>query len=141
MLNYVALYLVEYLVNNHFKSEGMVVRTEEIQDSARLVSLVAHTLSLIHILKNNLPKEDTSAPAACFSQEQAAGDAGIPKKVHLKTMNPPAKNFPKIFSRKVLTFCFLGDIMGGTYCMAGCQDDGTAMRSGVEVRYPFWSLL
>lgn len=30
---------------------------------------------------------------------------------------------------------------GGTYCMAGCQDDGTAMRSGVEVRYPFWSLL
>ena len=43
MLNYVALYLVEYLVNNPFKSEGMVVRTEEIQDSARLVSLVAHT--------------------------------------------------------------------------------------------------
>lgn len=39
----VALYLVEYLVNNPFKSEGMVVRTEEIQDSARLVSLVAHT--------------------------------------------------------------------------------------------------
>ena len=38
MLNYVALYLVEYLVNNPFKSEGMVVRTEEIQD-----------LSLIHI--------------------------------------------------------------------------------------------
>ena len=38
-----ALYLVEYLVNNPFKSEGMVVRTEEIQDSARLVSLVAHT--------------------------------------------------------------------------------------------------
>lgn len=62
-------------------------------------------------IKNNLPKEDTSAPAACFSQEQTAGDAGIPKKAHLKTMNPPAKNFPKIFSRKVLTFCFLGDIM------------------------------
>ncbi len=30
---------------------------------------------------------------------------------------------------------------GGGFCMAGCQDDGTAMRSGVEVRYPFWSLL
>lgn len=43
MLNYVALYLVEYLVNYPFKSEGMVVRTEEIQESARLVSLVAHT--------------------------------------------------------------------------------------------------
>ena len=33
------------------------------------------------------------------------------------------------------------DLGGGRYCMAGCQDDGTAMRSGVEVRYPFWSLL
>lgn len=43
MLNYVALYLVEYLVNNPFKSEGMVVRTEEIAPSAKLVSLVAHT--------------------------------------------------------------------------------------------------
>ena len=26
---------------------------------------------------------------------------------------------------------------GGGYCMAGCQDDGTAVRSGSEVRYPF----
>ena len=26
---------------------------------------------------------------------------------------------------------------GGAYCMAGCQDDGTAVRSGSEVRYPF----
>lgn len=42
MLNYVTLYLVEYLMNDPFKSEGMVVRTEEIQDSVRLVSLVAH---------------------------------------------------------------------------------------------------
>lgn len=29
----------------------------------------------------------------------------------------------------------------GGYCMAGCQDDGTAVRSGAEARYPFWSLL
>ena len=61
-------------------------------------------------IKNNLPKEDTSA-AVCFSQEQAAADAGIPKGATTKTMKLPAKKFPKIFSRKVLTFCFLGDIM------------------------------
>ena len=43
MLNYVALYLVEYLVNYPFKSEGMVVRTEEIEESAKLAVLVPHT--------------------------------------------------------------------------------------------------
>ena len=43
MLNYVALYLTEYLVNYPFKSEGMVVRTEEILESAKLPALVAHT--------------------------------------------------------------------------------------------------
>ena len=59
MLNYVALYLVEYLVNNPFKSEGMVVRTEEIQDSARLVSLVAHT-------RLNTGSSLPSLPYSCF---------------------------------------------------------------------------
>ncbi len=43
MLNYVALYLVEYLVNYPFKSEGMIVRTEEIQESAELAVLIPHT--------------------------------------------------------------------------------------------------
>ncbi len=43
MLNYVAQYVVSYLVNFPFKAEGNVVRTEYVQDTARLSVLVPHT--------------------------------------------------------------------------------------------------
>ncbi len=43
MLNYVAQYVVSYMVNFPFKAEGNVVRTEYVQDSARLAILVPHT--------------------------------------------------------------------------------------------------
>ncbi len=43
MLNYVALYLVDYLVNYQFRAEGRVVKTVDIQESARLTTLVPHS--------------------------------------------------------------------------------------------------
>lgn len=43
MLNYVAMYLVSYLVTNPFHAAGNVVRTENVQETARLTTLVAHT--------------------------------------------------------------------------------------------------
>ncbi len=43
MLNYVAQYLVSYLVTNPFHAEGNVVRTEDVQATARLSTLVPHT--------------------------------------------------------------------------------------------------
>lgn len=43
MLNYIAMYIVEYLVNYPFRAEGMVIRTEEIQPTAALTTLVPHT--------------------------------------------------------------------------------------------------
>ncbi len=43
MLNYVALYLVGYLVNYPFKSNNQAVRTESLPDSVRLTTLVANS--------------------------------------------------------------------------------------------------
>jgi hypothetical protein len=50
-------------------------------------------------IKNNLPKEDTSA-AVCFSQEQAAADAGIPKGATAKNHETPGKKISKDFFSK-----------------------------------------
>lgn len=43
MLNYIAQYLVSYLVTFPFHAQGNVVRTEDIQDTARMTIMVAHT--------------------------------------------------------------------------------------------------
>jgi len=43
MLNYIAVYLVDFLVMNPFKAEGMTARTETIAGSAMLPSLVRNT--------------------------------------------------------------------------------------------------
>ena len=43
MLNYVAQYIAEYLANYQFKAEGMLVRTENILDSAVLPALVPYS--------------------------------------------------------------------------------------------------
>lgn len=43
MLNYVAMYLAEYLTNYHFKAEGMLVRTEQVLDSAILTPLIPYS--------------------------------------------------------------------------------------------------
>ena len=43
MLNYIAQYLVEYLVNYPFRADGLVVRTEKIQESAAFTTMVPHT--------------------------------------------------------------------------------------------------
>lgn len=43
MLNYIAQYLVSYFVTFPFHAEGNVVRTEDIQDTARMTIMVAHT--------------------------------------------------------------------------------------------------
>jgi len=43
MLNYVALYLVGYLVNYPFKADSQAVRTEAVPDSTRLLTLVANS--------------------------------------------------------------------------------------------------
>jgi len=43
MLNYIAISLTDYLVNYSFKAEGMVVRTEEIAKSMRLLQIVPHS--------------------------------------------------------------------------------------------------
>lgn len=43
MLNYIASYTIEYLVNNPFRAEGQVVRTEQIQPTAEMTTLVPHT--------------------------------------------------------------------------------------------------
>ncbi|MBR5065533.1 MAG: ABC transporter permease [Oscillospiraceae bacterium] len=43
MLNYVAQYVVSYLVSFPFHAEGNVVRTEDIQPTASMTTMVAHT--------------------------------------------------------------------------------------------------
>ena len=43
MLNYIAQYITSYLVNYPFHADGNVVRTEYVQDTARMTTLVAHT--------------------------------------------------------------------------------------------------
>lgn len=43
MMNYVAMYIVDYLVNYPFRAEGMIIRTEEIQSTAAMTTLVPHT--------------------------------------------------------------------------------------------------
>ncbi len=43
MMNYVATYIVDYLVNYPFRAEGKIIRTEEIQPTAAMTTLVPHT--------------------------------------------------------------------------------------------------
>jgi len=43
MLNYIALYLVEFLVKYPFRAEGMTARTEYIMDSAVIPSIIRNT--------------------------------------------------------------------------------------------------
>ena len=43
MLNYIAIYLTDYLVTYWIKAEGMVVKTPNVQDSALLMKLYPHS--------------------------------------------------------------------------------------------------
>lgn len=43
MMNYVAMYVVDYLVNYPFRAEGKIIRTEVIQPTAAMTTLVPHT--------------------------------------------------------------------------------------------------
>jgi simple sugar transport system permease protein len=43
MLNYIALYLVGYLVNYPFKSDNQAVRTDAVLETARLRTLVPNS--------------------------------------------------------------------------------------------------
>ncbi len=43
LLNYIAIYLTDYLTNYWFKAEGMVVKTDRLQESAQLAELYPHS--------------------------------------------------------------------------------------------------
>ena len=90
MMNYVALYVVGYLVNYPFRAEGKIIRTETIQETATMSTLVPHTrlytgiflaivvaIVLWYVLKNTRFGYELRAVG---SNPDAAEAAGINKK-------------------------------------------------------------